>query len=169
MRNPMNVTLRSLRRLQATLRRRQKEARPCPDICIVLPAGFGFRPGDEFEASFLNGKLIVTNRSKVTAKQRQKLAWGGGTYHAQVENADWSVRLLPCPFCGSRGRLWPDNVVDEELGLGSFEVRCCGCGAQTRSSAFRTPEEAVAGWNWRVQVRARSAKRVQNPPPAVRR
>lgn len=150
MSKPLNVTMRGLRRLQAILKRRSKEAKPNPDICIVLPVGFGFRPGDPFAAEIVNGKLVVTNKRKLTARQKRELS-GGGVYHSQVNNADWSSRLLPCPFCGSRAYLWPDVPELQQSGYRNFEVRCTGCKAQTSQIDFQSAEEAVAAWNWRVQ------------------
>ncbi|MCU0783213.1 MAG: Lar family restriction alleviation protein [Verrucomicrobia bacterium] len=143
----MQLTVQGLRRLRRVLKMRSKEAKPCPDICIVLPPSYGLRPGDWFEARMINGELVIRNKEKLSAKERRHLTFGG-VLTSQVKNADWSLRLLPCPFCGSRAELFPPGTKGEH---NLYDVRCIGCRAHTnRSSSL--PEEAVAAWNWRVQI-----------------
>ena len=104
------------------------------------------RPGDPFEARMLRGKLVISNRAKLSAKQRRELCFTRGL-HAWVENAVSVSRLLPCPFCGSRATLFPDK--DDE---GLYEVGCSGCGARTHPLAHYTEDQAVAAWNWRIEI-----------------
>lgn len=47
---------------------------------------------------------------------------------------------LPCPFCGAEAILYA---------TGMPYVRCDNCKAQT--TAYQTPEEAVAAWNRRTR------------------
>lgn len=161
----MTMTLRGYRRLQAVLKRRSKEAKPCPDACIVLPPGFGFRPGDWFKARYVNGSLVVTNTRKLTAKERRACV---GELTSQIGNANWSSRLLPCPMCGSRATVWPDVPEGQPPGFRSYEVRCCGCGVRTAPMQYRKAEEVVAAWNWRVRLQAKAEHPTPAPTKAVK-
>ena len=55
--------------------------------------------------------------------------------------------LKPCPFCGGTARMYSGKInyypYDHR-----FRVWCEKCNAM--SNLFRTREEAVASWNWRV-------------------
>lgn len=148
-------------RVRVILKRREEEAEPCPDVCIVLPPGFGFRPGDRFTARGVNGELRLKNRRELSTKEQRQL--DGCELSCKVESADWSVQLLPCPFCGSRARLLPDSSV-EELGTSrNYEVCCTGCSVRTPPLAFQRVEEAVAAWNWRVSIPAAVTAKSRKP------
>lgn len=68
--------------------------------------------------------------------------------------------LLPCPFCGCKEHRWGnegDHIKD------GYEVRCCGCPAETWGP---TREEAEAAWNAR---KPQVAPPVPNEPVLLRK
>lgn len=58
-----------------------------------------------------------------------------------------SENLKPCPFCGGEAKLYAGKInfypYDHR-----FRVWCSKCNAM--SNLFRTKDEALASWNWRV-------------------
>ena len=70
-----------------------------------------------------------------------------------------SDTLKPCPFCGSKARIYGNDG-----GNGEWIARCTklmSCGS--RGSAWLTEDEAGAAWNTRAPVVAQSAT---TPTPA---
>ena len=53
-------------------------------------------------------------------------------------NLEYKEELKPCPFCGGTAILYDAGIP---------YVRCDTCGTQT--TAYQTPDEAIAAWNRR--------------------
>lgn len=56
------------------------------------------------------------------------------------------LKLLPCPFCGSKAELCTVKRFDGEITL-AF-IRCNSCGSLTRS--YSTEMGAIEAWNKRI-------------------
>lgn len=64
-------------------------------------------------------------------------------FHHKCEFAwldlEYKEELLPCPFCWGEAILYKSGIP---------YIRCNTCGTQT--TAYQTPDEAIAAWNRRV-------------------
>ena len=83
---------------------------------------------------------------------RKGLSWIPNCANCEFKDADdkcpflWleleapAEKPLPCPFCGGTAILYATGIP---------YVRCSNCGTQT--TAYKTPEGAVAAWNRRAK------------------
>lgn len=98
----------------------------------------------------------MTNGEKFKTASERKIAYSqycdncAENNKAVLSNFDWLdaeyvVKLKPCPFCGSNASLLS--------GTEDHEVVCSNsvCAAAIIARSFSSPEEAIAAWNRRVK------------------
>lgn len=87
---------------------------------------------------FCTNKICKGRKANCILSDKVHDVWGHRCEFAWLD-LEYKEELKPCPFCDGNAILYAAGIP---------YVRCDDCGTQT--TAYHTPEEAIAAWNRRV-------------------